>query len=62
MKKITHDEFVIKALEMFGGQFPNEIKMCKFDLFKTTFKEYNISQELRQWIIVTLTKYKDMVK
>jgi hypothetical protein len=59
---MKHDEFVIKALEMFDGQFPNEIIMRKpnFDLMDSP--EHNISQELRQWIIVTLGKYKKLVK
>jgi hypothetical protein len=58
---MTKPEFIIKAKEMFDGQFPNEIKMDvpRFDWMGTT--EKSIKEELWDWFRVSIEKYDELV-
>lgn len=59
---MNHEEFKIKAQEMFDGQFPNDIEMSvpRSDYMSTYQKQ--IRDELKEWINVTIDKYKELVK
>jgi hypothetical protein len=62
MKKIIHEQFKIKAQEMFDGQFPNDITMyVPRDNFMSVYKK-QIRGELKEWINVTIDKYKELVE
>ena len=58
---MTKAQFIIKAKEMFDGQFPNEIRMRvpRFDWMST--EEKNIRNELWEWLRVTIEKYDELV-
>jgi hypothetical protein len=58
---MKHSDFKNLAQKMFDGQFPNEIIMRKPDLVKMTSPEYDIREELKEWINVTIDKYKELV-
>lgn len=59
---MTHEEFKTKAQEMFDGQFPNEIRMNvpRSDFMASI--EKSIRGELKEWVDVTIDKYKELVK
>jgi len=59
--RMKHEEFKKKAQEMFDGQFPNDISMNKPDIYRMTSEEYDIRNELKEWIDVTIDKYKELV-
>lgn len=58
---MTHEEFIIKAQEMFDGQFPNRIEMSvpRSDFMSTYDKD--IRDELKEFLTVTINKYKELV-
>lgn len=58
---MTHDEFKKKAQEMFDGQFPNEIMMRKPSADFMSSPIHHIRQELKEWVDVTIDKYKELV-
>lgn len=59
---MTKDQFLMKAREMFDGQFPNEVKMRvpRFDWMDTV--EKSIKEELWDWFRVSIEKYDELVK
>lgn len=59
---VEKEEAVKKAQEMFDGQFPNDIRMNvpRSDFMASV--EHSIRDELKEWIDVTIDKYKELVK
>lgn len=59
---MTHKEFKQEAQKMFDGQFPNSITMRypRSDFMSSYNKE--IRDELKEWVEVTIDKYKELVQ
>jgi hypothetical protein len=58
---MSHEEFKKIAQEMFDGQFPNRIVMRvpRGDFMSVTEKE--IRGELKEWVNVTIDKYREFL-
>jgi hypothetical protein len=58
---MSHEEFKKEAQKMFNGQFPNEIMMRKPDSSLLFSKDTEISEEIKEFINVTIDKYRELV-
>ena len=58
---MNHNDFKKLAQEMFDGQFPNSTRMNKARPMSMDAPEYEIREELKEWIDVTIDKYKELV-
>lgn len=61
MKKLTHEEFKREAKRMFMGQFPNTVYMDKPNINMMSSRQEPITDELLEFLEVTIDKYKELV-
>jgi len=59
---MNHEDFIREARKMFMGQFPNTIYMRKPNISMMTSREEPITDELLEFLEVTINKYKELVK
>ena len=60
--KMTHEEFKREARKMFMGQVPNTLRMNKPNMDMMSVRDEPVTDELLEFLAVTIDKYKELVK